>query len=442
MTWIGQEDHVDLHGMTTHSGCLREAARHLRTGDENDRSRLLKDGPDQPMGLIERYIFGRLTSWFAMALVALVSVIWVVQGLRSMNLVTARGQTILVFFEITSLALPLLAVIIAPVALLIGAVFMLNGLNAESELVVISAAGGSRMKVAAPVLWVSAIVAFVMLAFTSVLAPAAQHKLREETTKINVDLIANIVRPGRFSEIQKGLTFHIRDRAGDGTLVGLMIDDQRDKTVGDTYIADKANVIEVPGKTLLVMRDGNLQHVNKSDNSLSVIDFEAYAFDLSELAPQGAKPAYRPSELSTWELLTVDMTSEEGRKNMDKFRAELVDRFSQPLLPIAFAVVALVMLGDARTTRQGRGLAVFGTFMMALLVRALHFAASSAAVGNTLATPLAFLELLGVITGGLVLIAMDRSLSLPGPVEWVIGAVTDAAGFAFRRYFGREGDTA
>jgi len=281
-----------------------------------------------------------------------------------------------------------------------------------------------------------------MLVFTTIIAPTAQHRLREEQTKINVDLIANIVRPGRFTEIEKGLTFHIRDRAGDGTLVGLMIDDQRDKDIGYTYIADRANVVELPGKTLLVMHDGDLQRVNKADGALSLIDFEAYAFDLSELTAQNAKPVFRPSELSTIALLTADSTSADGRANADKYRAEIVDRFSQPLLPLAFGVIILVMLGDARTTRQGRGLAMVGTFLLALAVRALHFAASSAVVASAAATPLAFLVPIVVILIGGFLIATDRSLSLPAPIEWLMEAITDGIGIVWRRFFGREDGSA
>jgi lipopolysaccharide export system permease protein len=394
------------------------------------------------MGLIERYIFGRLVTSFGMALAALVSVIWIVQALRLMNLVTARGQTIIIFFEITSLALPLLAVIIAPVALLIGAIFMLNGLNADSELVVISAAGGSRWKVAQPIIYASLLAAVAMLVFTTIIAPTAQHRLREEQTKINVDLIANIIRPGRFTEIETGLTFHIRDKAGDGTLVGLMIDDQRDKDIGFTYIADRANVVEVPGKTLLVMQDGDLQRVTKADGALQIVHFDDYAFDLSELtSAKTAKPVFRPSELSTWELFATSAKDDSG-SNAGKFRAEIVDRFSQPLLPLAFGVIILVMLGDARTTRQGRGLAIAGTFFLALAVRALHFAASSAVVSSPAATPLAFLVPIVVIVFGTFLIATDRSLSLPTPVEWLIEALSDGVGVLWRRFFGREEGTA
>jgi lipopolysaccharide export system permease protein len=386
------------------------------------------------MGLIERYIFRRLLGSFAMALGGLAGVVWVTQALRSMNLVTARGQTLLVFFEIMLLALPLLVVVVAPFALLIGGVFTLNSFNADSELVIVSAAGGSRVKVARPVMVASLLVSLAMLAFTVEVAPMAQHWLRVELTKINVDLIANIMRPGRFVEVEKGLTFHIRNRAGDGTLVGLMINDRRDKDLTFTYIADHAVVVEAPGKTLLVMRDGVVQRVTNKDGALSIIDFEAYAFDLSQLSAQNVAPTFRPNERMTSELLAADTTTEDGRKNASKFRGEIVDRFSQPLLPLAFGAILLIMLGDARTTRQGRGLAVTGTFAAALGLRAAHFAATSAAVGSAAAMPFAFVLLLGITIGGLVIVLGDFEVSLPEPVTRLFDWLSDVAAAIARRF--------
>ncbi len=368
------------------------------------------------MALIERYIFGRLMTSFTMALLSLAGVVWLTQALQSMNLVTARGQTLIVFFEITVLALPQLLVIIAPFALLIGGIFTLNGLNADSELVIIGAAGGSRTRVARPVYVAAATVMVAMVLFTHAVAPFAQHVLREAITKVNVDLVANIVRPGRFTELEKGLTFHIRNRAGDGTLVGLMIDDERDKDVSFTYFADHANVVEAPGKTLLVMRDGVLQRVTARDGALSVIDFEAYAFDLSQLAAQSAVPTFRPSERTTGELFETDTSTPEGIKTAAKFRGELVDRFSQPLLPLAFASILLLFLGDAQNTRQKRGFAVVWAFGLALGLRAAHFAGQSMAVTDPLATPVAFLIPLIVIAAGLVVQLTDTSFTLPRPI--------------------------
>ena len=329
--------------------------------------------------------------------------------------------------------------LIAPFALLIGGIFTLNGLNADSELVIIGASGGSRARVIKPIMAASAVISLAMLVFTAWVAPATQHTLREEITKINVDLIANIVRPGRFTEIETGLTFHIRNRAGDGSLVGLVIDDQRDKEIALTYIADRANVVETPGKSFLVMRDGVIQRVTNKDGSLAVIDFEAYAFDLSQLTAQNAAPAFRPSERSTLDLLQTDTTTEEGRKNVGKFRGELVDRFSQPLLPLAFGVILLLMLGDAQTTRQGRGMAVVGTFALVLATRAVHFAAQSAAVGSAAAIPIAFLIPIGITLVGLFVLFTDQSIALPRPISEAIDWMVEATTSVISRWLNRNG---
>src|SRR5689334_8195948 len=141
------------------------------------------------MKLIERYVLTRLGVAFVGTLVALAGVVWVTQALRQMSLVTAKGQTLLVFLEISLLALPFLLVVIAPFAVLLAAIVTLNNLNAGSELVVLNASGGSRVVVLRPILVLSVTVAAAMLVTTTWLAPAAQRALRTELTKINVDLI-------------------------------------------------------------------------------------------------------------------------------------------------------------------------------------------------------------------------------------------------------------
>lgn len=384
--------------------------------------------------LIERYVLTQLGVAFVGTLVALAGVVWVTQALRQMSLVTAKGQTLLVFLEISLLALPFLLVVIAPFAVLLAAIVTLNNLNAGSELVVLNASGGSRMVVLRPILALSLTVSAAMLVTTTWLAPAAQRALRTELTKINVDLIANLVRPGRFTEIEDGLTFHIRNRSGDGSLAGLLIDDARDPAIAYTYTADQAVVLDTPDRTLLVMRDGVIQRLNRKDQALSVVNFEAYAFDLSELTPQNSQPVFRPMERSMGELIAADPGDEYGRKNIARFRAEFHDRLSQPLLPLAFGMIVFLFLGDARTTRQGRGLAVAGAIAAAAALRGLHFGLLSASVGSAAATAAVYAVPAGVFLVGLLAVLGDRSLALPRPVEWLIDAVALGLQAAWSRF--------
>ena len=68
------------------------------------------------MGSISRYIFTTTFGAFLIVLFSLTSVIWITQALRDIDLMTSRGQTVLVFLGITSLIVPMLLLVIAPVA--------------------------------------------------------------------------------------------------------------------------------------------------------------------------------------------------------------------------------------------------------------------------------------------------------------------------------------
>src|ERR1039457_5577620 len=102
-------------------------------------------GRRREMGSISRYIFRTTFGAFLIVLVALTALIWVTQSLRDFDLMTSQGQTILVFVGITGLIIPLLVLVIAPIALLIAVVHVLNRLSTDSEIIVMNASGMSPL---------------------------------------------------------------------------------------------------------------------------------------------------------------------------------------------------------------------------------------------------------------------------------------------------------
>ena len=93
------------------------------------------------MKLIERYIFSKLVYAFVLSLVALTTTVWLTQALRQFDLVSAMGQTLITFFQVTLLLLPPLATVVAPVAVMIAVIYTFNSLNDGSELAVINSTG-------------------------------------------------------------------------------------------------------------------------------------------------------------------------------------------------------------------------------------------------------------------------------------------------------------
>jgi lipopolysaccharide export system permease protein len=385
------------------------------------------------MGLIERYIFRRALVAFLATLTVLTGVVWVTQALRQLDLVTAKGQAIGAFLAITGLALPFLVLLIAPFAVVIAAVVTLATLNADSELVVMQASGASRWRTLKPILAIGVAVGVLAAVLTFWAAPAGLKQVREALTQVRIDLVASIVRPGRFIEIDDGLTFHIRDRTADGGISGIVLDDERDPDRSMTYLANAGHIVEALDRTLLVMSNGTIQRRIRKDGSLSIVRFDAYAFDLSNLIPEETAPVYRPSERTVFELLSPDPNDAYVQQNRGRFRAELHDRLSQPLYPVAFALLVFLFLGEPRTTRQGRSMAILGAVVAVIAVRLAGFGAGTLAVRFPAAVVAVYAVPLLAIAGPLAILLSNRRIALPAPLARVVDGVGDVVDAIARR---------
>ncbi|MES0808364.1 LPS export ABC transporter permease LptF [Roseibium sp. SCPC15] len=335
------------------------------------------------MKTLERYIIRRTAYAFTLTIAAMTGVVWATQALRQLDLVTSKGQTIVQFIGITMLALPFLIVIVAPFALMIALILVLNALSGDSELIVIDASGGSRFLVLKPVMLFSAVVMVITGSMSLYFAPMGLAQLRTEITRVRADLVANIVKPGRFITVESGLTFHIRNRSGKGTLDGLLMHDTRDEETAFTYQADTGQIVEAADRTLLVMQNGTIQRRPKQEGDISIVRFQSYAFDLSNLIPEAGEPVFKASERTTANLMSPGRNDAYALKNPDKLTAELHERFSQPLYCIAFGLIVFAFLGKARTTRQGRGLAVVGAIGSCVLLRTSGFGVTAISGGST-----------------------------------------------------------
>jgi lipopolysaccharide export system permease protein len=385
------------------------------------------------MGLIERYIFRRALVAFLATLTVLTGVVWVTQALRQLDLVTAKGQAIGAFLAITGLALPFLVLLIAPFAVVIAAIVTLATLNADSELVVMQASGASRWRTLKPILAIGVAVGALAAFLTFWAAPAGLKQVREALTQVRIDLVASIIRPGRFIEIDDGLTFHIRDRAADGGISGIVLDDERDPDRSMTYLANGGHIIEALDRTLLVMSNGTIQRRIRKDGSLSIVRFDAYAFDLSNLMPEESAPVYRPSERTIFELLSLDPNDPYVQQNRGRFRAELHDRLSQPLYPVAFALLVFLFLGEPRTTRQGRSMAILGAVVAVIAVRLAGFGAGTLAVRFPAAVAAVYAVPLIAIAGPLAILLSNRRIALPGPLARLVDAAGEVVDALVRR---------
>ncbi len=205
---------------------------------------------------IEQYVFRKALGAFLLTTVVLTVIIWITQALRKIDLVSSKGQTLELYLVVSSLAVPSLIVVLAPVALLIAVIYAINALHQDSEIIVIASAGGSPKRVTRPLLWLSLLVAILTGVLSISVAPKGLSQLRGYITQVRADLIASIMVPGGFTDVDDGIMVHIKERGSDGSLSGILISDTRNPEASFQYLASRGAIVEAGIGTYLIMQNG------------------------------------------------------------------------------------------------------------------------------------------------------------------------------------------
>jgi lipopolysaccharide export system permease protein len=356
------------------------------------------------MGSIDKYIFRTTLASFALVLVSLTGVIWITQALRGIDLMTSQGQTIVTFLGITSLVIPALVLIIAPIALMISISHTLNKLATDSEIIVMNAAGFSPFRLFRPFLYATCVVAVMVAFIGAYLAPDGMRRIKQWDAEITADVMTNILQPGRFAQLDQNLTVRIRERRPGGVLGGIFVDDRRDPKERVTIVADHGTVLKNESGSYLVLEDGNLERLEAGKRDPVLVEFSRHAFDMSKFANQGHDVALGIRERYLWELLWPADDDPIFKQLSGQFRAELHDRFMAPLYPFAFAALTFAFLGTPRTTRQSRNFSIGGSIFAVFGLRMAGFACSVMTVKTPTAALVQYFMLFAGITGGVWMI--------------------------------------
>jgi len=375
------------------------------------------------MGSIGRYMFRATMGAFLITLVSLTVVIWFTQAMRDFDLITSQRQTLLVFVGITGLIIPLLVMMIAPIALVMAAAHILNKLSSDSEIIVMNAAGISPWRLLRPFLAAAVVVSLLVSVIAAYISPRSLRELRDWGAQVRADILTNIVQPGRFTTVGGDLTFHIADRRPNGLLVGIFVDDRRDPKEHVTYLAEQGEIVKNDNGSFIVLEGGSIQRLEAGQRDPRIVTFDRYAFDLSKFTGGPQNVVYTVREKYLWELLWPRPDDALFTAQPDQYRSELHDRLATPLYPLAFVIIAYMFLGPPQTTRQSRTLALLGMIGVVSLLRLTGFVSVIVGVRVPSVLILQYVALTGAIVFGLWQISRGRTVEPAAGVSKLATAI-------------------
>ena len=333
------------------------------------------------MKIYLRYLIWQLILPALIATLAFSGAVWLSQSLRFVDLIVNKGLPLATFLYLTALLFPSLLLVIMPFALFCGVLFAYHRLTIESELVVMQAVGLSKFQLASPGLILGLLVTGIGYVNSLYGMPAAFRNFKDLQYQASRDFSHLLLQPGVFNAPIPDLTVYVRESLENGELAGIVVHDERVKTLPITMMAEHGILVQGENGPLFVMENGNRQEVDLSDpeaRKLSVLHFDSYTLDLAETARPTEDRHRKPKELFIHELFNPsepDLSEEQRQERL----TEGHKRLTWPLNAFVFALVGITILLTRKHDRQGPWRGMLLAVVIVMLVQALSTAAASIA---------------------------------------------------------------
>ncbi len=253
---------------------------------------------------IYKYIFYEFARYFTITLFALSAIVWTVQAVNFLDLVTEDGHAFTIYFLYSLLTLSKVLTKLIPFSFLIATVLTILKLEKDNELIVLWTSGLNKIFIVNHLVRISLLVMFLQLVLTIAVNPTLLNISRTLLKNSELAFVSSMFKEKQFNDVVEGLTIFIEKKTGDQIFKNVFIRDESTilssvGTKSSTIIAKSGYVSKNEKK--LILLDGYIQKVDK-ENNINVIKFKKTSFNLSGISTKSISEP-KMQETSTLRIL-------------------------------------------------------------------------------------------------------------------------------------------
>ncbi len=338
------------------------------------------------------YIVKQIIIGFLLVSFSLMSILWLTQSLRFVSLITNKGIPIGLFVEMTSLLMPRLFVILSPICLFVSVLFVYNRMLSDRELIVMQAAGISPWQNSKPAMFMGIIMTLFIVYVQNFGIPAAEKAFNELEWQVKNDVSHLMFREGEFTELQSGLTVFISEHHKDGSVAGILINDERTPNVKMTVTSEQGRIVYTDKGPRIILVNGSRQEINTLKNQFTSLAFDRYSVDFGLSGKQKEKDT-SARERTFSELMNADKDTSLDDKEKRKYIVEGHRRILVPLYNLLFALLGCTGLLVGNFNRRGQSRIISMSIISMVVLQALDLAFTNLANKNLKLLPLLYINL-------------------------------------------------
>ena len=309
---------------------------------------------------IYKYFFFEFIRNFTIILFALTAVIWTIQAVNFLDLVTDDGHAFAVYLVYSFLIITKMLTKLIPFSFLIATILTISKLEKENELIILWTSGLNKIHVVNLIFRISLIVMVIQIFMSNIVTPETLNKSRKLLKHSELQFVPSLLKQKIFNDTVEGLTVFVEKKNIDGSYKNLFIRDDNNiltqvSSVSSTIFATSGIVDK--NKKKLILNNGNIQRLDK-DGSVNVIKFKKTELNLAGLSTKSITEP-KIQETSTWNILlclqdkVVDMhncKTEDGEKK--DIKIEINKRFGMPLFIPLIGLICCFLLSSRKEKKS------------------------------------------------------------------------------------------
>ena len=254
---------------------------------------------------MKKIIFNKLQKeiflFFLISSISLTLIIWVIQAVNYLDIVTEDGHSFKVYFLFTLLSLPKIFSQSLPFVFFLSVFYIVSDYEDKNQLLIYWSYGVNKLQVINKIIQLSLIFVIFQIIFSTIVVPYTQDKSRSYIRNSNLDFFPNLIKPKKFIDTVKGLTIFIDEKNEDGSFSKILLKDVTNTNNVQIIIAEKGNIVIKDNKKTLLLNNGEILKVNKNNKTTS-FNFRTTQFNLENYSSKTTKTP-KVQEIATIDLI-------------------------------------------------------------------------------------------------------------------------------------------
>ena len=229
--------------------------------------------------LIFKNIFTDVLYFFLITSLSLTLVVWVIQAVNLLDLVSEDGHGFKLYFLYTLLILPKIFTKLIIFLFFLSTFYVLNKYEENNEILIFWTFGVNKLEFINKFIFFAFFFVLLQLCLNFYVVPKTLFEARMLFKQSDFNYFPSLIKSKHFNDNTKNLTIFIEDKDSKGNFKNIFVKEKFDDNNSQIINSKTGKIIEKDKKSFLVLNNGNI--VNLEKDKTSNIKFDKFELNLS-----------------------------------------------------------------------------------------------------------------------------------------------------------------